>query len=528
MPETASTTYDQIPYPSYCFPQTHPDRLAAVATLLGLTPAPVERCRVLELGSAAGSNLIPMAEALPDSRFVGVDLSQRQVDEGRKAIAELGLNNIELRHQSILDVRAGAETYDFIICHGVYSWVPPEVQERILAICRQSLDANGVAYVSYNTLPGWHMRGMIRDMMLYHGQRFPDPRQKVAQARGLLDFLVSSINMEQNPYGQYLRSELELIRRQPDSYLLHDHLEEHNTPLYFHQFVERAAAHRLRYLADTELSTMEFSHFPKQVGQVLQRIGSDLVQVEQYLDFLRNRTFRQTLLCHTEREVKYRLDPAILTPFFVGSAVRPISPQPNLRGSTQEQFQAPSGASAISIHPIVKAAMVVLSEEWPQMVSFPQLCSRARAKLQEGAVPDAAASAEDERVLGQALLQFYTTASGLVEFRLRPLRMTTQAGSQPLVRPLARWQARSAWQVTNLRHEPITLNAFAREVLLRLDGQCPRSNLVRQLTGLVEGGQLNIQQNGEKISDPQRVKPVLLHSLEQQLVQFARQSLLLA
>jgi methyltransferase-like protein/SAM-dependent methyltransferase len=528
MSTTATTSYDEIPYPSYSFPQTHPDRFAVVATILGLNPPRPEHCRVLELGCAAGGNLIPMADSLPESTFLGIDLSRRQVIEGQAAVAALGLRNIELRHQSILDFDPGSETFDYIICHGVYSWVPPEVQERILSICDRHLQPDGIAFVSYNTLPGWHMRGMIRDMMLFHGNRFSDPRQKVAQARGLIDFLASSVTMEQNPYGMFLRSELELLRKQPDAYLLHEHLEEHNAPIYFHQFVERVSHHDLRYLADVELNTLALSPFPPQVSQVLQRVCNDLLQLEQYLDFLRNRTFRQTLLGHKRLEPKYQVNPSVLKRFFIGSPLRPASAQPDLHSSNFELFQSPSGSTASSCHPIVKAAMMVLAEEWPQELPFDNLRARARAKLQPRAARDDSVVREDEQLLSQALLQFYTTASGVVNLRPRPLRLMTRPSPQPLARPLARWQARSSPRVTNLQHEQITLSEFGRQALLRLDGGRSRSDVVRELAELVQRGQLTLQQNGENIVEPRRVEQLLHPSLDQQIEQFARQALLLA
>ena len=128
---------------------------------------------MLELGCASGDNLIPMALGLPNARFVGIDLSARQIEQGQRQVSALGLANIELRQYNIADVDASWGKFDYIICHGIYSWVPAPVRERLLAICRDNLAPNGVAYVSYNTLPGWHMRGMIRDMMIYHSAAFP-------------------------------------------------------------------------------------------------------------------------------------------------------------------------------------------------------------------------------------------------------------------------------------------------------------------------------------------------------------------
>src|SRR5262249_18767962 len=85
------TSYDEVPYPSVPFPQTHPDRPATVATLLGLNPVPADRCRVLELGCASGGNLIPLAYGLPDSTFLGIDLSSEQIAQGQKTVQALGL-----------------------------------------------------------------------------------------------------------------------------------------------------------------------------------------------------------------------------------------------------------------------------------------------------------------------------------------------------------------------------------------------------------------------------------------------------
>ena len=249
---TVATSYDEVPYESHPYAQTHPSRLAVVARLFGLTPPPIETARVLELGAAAGGNLVPIAEAFPDSWCVGIDLSARQVADGEQWVRKLGLRNVSLRHASITDVDDTYGTFDYVICHGVFSWVPTAVREAILDVCARRLAPNGVAYVSYNTYPGWHMRGMIRDMMRYHALRFSDTTQRVGQARALLDFLAQSCRQD-GPYPTLLKSELESVRRQADHYLFHEHLEEVNDPLYFHQFVAMAKAHGLRYLGEARV-----------------------------------------------------------------------------------------------------------------------------------------------------------------------------------------------------------------------------------------------------------------------------------
>src|SRR5262245_31369822 len=182
-------SYDEVPYRSYAFSQTYPDRLATVAALFGVKAPPVECCRVLELGCASGGNLLPLAHDFSNSTFVGIDLSPRQVDDGQRAVRELGPKHLELRALSILASAEARGRSDYLTCHGVSSWVPAEVQEKILSICRHSLTDNGIAYVSYNTYPGWRLRTVVRDMMVYYASPITNPTAKASRARAVLDFL---------------------------------------------------------------------------------------------------------------------------------------------------------------------------------------------------------------------------------------------------------------------------------------------------------------------------------------------------
>ena len=162
----STTSYDEVPYADRVHPATHPDLLAVVATLFGMSPARPDRCRVLELGCASGANLIALAETLPGSSFVGIDLSPRQVAVGRQKVRARGLTNVALHAMSLVDVGEALGLFDYVLCHGVYSWVPAEVRDRILAVCSSNLMPQGVAYVSYNCYPGWHARAGAGDDVL--------------------------------------------------------------------------------------------------------------------------------------------------------------------------------------------------------------------------------------------------------------------------------------------------------------------------------------------------------------------------
>lgn len=204
--------YDEIPYPSYAFTQSHPDRLATVATLLGMVPPPVTRCRVLELGCASGGNLIPMAYALPESEFIGIDLSGREVAEGQALIKTLDLPNITLKHLNIMEVDASLGQFDYIIAHGIYSWVPEAVREKMLALCREQLAPNGVAYISYNIHPGWRFLGVVREMLLYHTHHLDDPQAQVTEARAFLEFLTRWIPSDPDSLAGLLFASVNFVK----------------------------------------------------------------------------------------------------------------------------------------------------------------------------------------------------------------------------------------------------------------------------------------------------------------------------
>ena len=525
--EPAQTSYDEMPYINKAFSQTHPDRLATLARLFGLQPPDVDTCRVLELGCASGDNLIPMALELPNARFVGIDLSARQIEQGQQTVGALGLANIELRQYNIADVDASWGKFDYIISHGIYSWVPAPVRERILAICRDNLAATGVAYVSYNTLPGWHVRGMIRDMMIYHSAPFPSAVAKVQQARGLLDFLAQSAPTT-SPYGMALRKELDALRNEPDAYLFHDHLEEINEPLYFHQFAEAAARYGLAYLAESEFGDMLVSNLPAKVAETLQRIATDVIRMEQYMDFVRNRMFRQTLLVHQGAPIRRNLDGRVLKGLLVASAAQPQSAQPVLTQGVSESFLAPSGVTHKIGDALTKAAMVQLARRWPRCVPFEELSALCRVAVpQSSGNAGAAMPPDDEQSFGDRLLQGY--AARAVELRVAAPRLTVAPSARPVASPLARLQAERGDTVTNLRHEPVQLPELPRRMLTLLDGTRDIGALMADIVKLAQEGKIGVRAHdgGPVVTDHAKLEKILRQHVEDNLPKLAHVALLL-
>jgi len=519
-------SYDNVPYPSHAFRQTHPDRLACIAKLFGMTPRSVERCRVLELGCASGGNLLPMATLLPESEFVGIDLSQVHIDEANATLTRVGTKNIEFRCLDLSCIDSSLGEFDYIICHGVYSWVPPEVQDRILEICRHHLTPHGVAYVSYNTFPGWHMRGMIRDMMRFHSRRFDQPADRIREARGLLKFLSKTVDAERDAYGMLLNDSLEMLGRKSDAYLFHDHLEAFNEPLYFHEFIERAGEKKLQYLGEADLESMYSGNLPDEVSKVLRGIAPDAMHLEQYMDFVKNRSFRQTLLCHADVAVDRSLASERLSGMYVASSLRLSREDASGDLNGWATFKHPS--RALSITPrdaLTENALKILAEVCPSNMALDELISRSwevmpPAERTTGSVQQGNA--------GLAVRLLKAHLGGLIDVSTRPSDCVTTISEFPRASSVALDQARRGLSPTSCRQENVRVNDLQRFVLSRLDGSQTRDMLTGSLEQFVRANGLKIQKNVTKPDAPPEYQEDMEEVLDQCLAYLAASSLLLS
>ena len=357
-----ASLYDVVPYAGHPYAQTHPDRLATLATLFGLRPPPVGSCRVLELGCGDGGNLAPLASALPGAQFAGIDVAASAVARGRALAEAAGLTNLRLDAVAIEGFDAPPDSFDHVIAHGVYSWVAPAVRDRLLALCRRVLARGGVAYVSYNALPGNHARRALREMLRFHTENVADPRERIARARALLSAL-----LEQWPADQPLRREAERLSTCADASLLHDDLADVNDPVAFRDFAAHAARHGLQYLAEADFFEMQTGVVSGALAEDVLR-SDDVVRREQLLDFFKVRAFRQTLLCRDDEAVDRRLRPAVVEPLAISTpAARTDGP----RGVT---FTGPTGSTLATDHPAVIAALQRATERWPGAVRVDGAC----------------------------------------------------------------------------------------------------------------------------------------------------------
>lgn len=515
MSDALANSYDTLPYTSYCYDRSHPAHLHAVASIFGMRPAPVTACRVLELGCAAGGNLLPMAALLPGSRFIGLDRSGRQTADANRLRDESGLPNAEFHHADILSVDESWGTFDYVICHGVYSWVPPSVQAHILDIMHRCLAPQGVGYVSYNVYPGWHMRDMVRHMMRYHVRSLETPEEQTTQARALLDFLGRSVPKE-STYGMMLHQELNLLQHAKSDYIYHEHLEELNEPLYFHEFAERLEAHHLRYVAETDLHTMMVSGYSDAIAQTLHRVASDIISMEQYLDFVRNRQFRASVICHQEVELQRSLEPALVPGYrfeFAAAEPGPVDLSPDV----SHEFVTGEDIRLSTSRPITKAAFLTLRRKFPRAIPFEELWTVAHQLLCEAGL--SREHVDDRELLGADLLS--AVFSGAIRLRTWQAPMTTSPGLYPYVPRTTRVLARHLGFAPSLNHRTIHLNRAQQMLVPLFDGEHSQAALTERLVEAVLHRELQLTKDGQAIEDPATVTPMIQSLFQTLMADFA-------
>ena len=507
-------TYDAVPYESFPFEQTHPQHLYMIGRIFGMQPVDFRKARVLELGCAAGGNIIPLAALYPESEFVGVDLSTVQIEDGKRVIQELSLKNIKLEAKSILDVSEKDGLFDYIICHGVFSWVPTHVQEGILKVCKANLSPNGLATISYNTLPGWNMVRAVREMMLYHTQRFESPEEKVSQSRALLKF-VSENASGSSVYSDLMKAEMELLNNQADTYLLHEHLEENNIQYYFHEFMKMANDHGLQYTGDSSVASMFTGNLPAEAATVLSSASDDIVRTEQYSDFITNRRFRHSILCHQGVALNRALQPQIVDNLYLLSHLTPEKAveEIDLKFDDSQKFKL--GKFSLTTHNRVATAIfLTMYENNKKPLTVDEIVQLTSERFEEGFRPTLEAIKANVYELG--LRVFLSGGISLLSDRGS---YTDQVNEKPVVLSFARQQARSKNWVTNGRHQKINVDIAPRIIIQYMDGTNDFQTIVDKVMTHFTKGELKLQREGSEVksSDVTReeVADIVSKSIEQ-------------
>jgi SAM-dependent methyltransferase len=438
--------YDRLPYTDHAYAESHPDRLCAVARLSGWPAPDVTRARVFELGCGRGGNLLPMAAGLPLATLVGVDRSARQIDEARSIAVAAGLGNVRFVHADFEALSREEAAFDYVVAHGVCSWVSPPSRRALLHTIARALAPGGVAYVSFNVLPGWYEQSAARDWL-----RFSPPSAKEAAAA--VRWLRDQASPELATYRAQLARVAERLEETGVAYAAHEYLAEEHHPQFVVDLLREASAAGLRYLGDAVAASTALELLPEAVAERARLL--EVPQAQQMVDFVRNTAFRRTLLVSADEadargwRWPSRLDPTALESMRVVSRLRPVG------GSTSPVHETFSDGelSVQVVDPVARRALHELAAKAPRSVPFDDLA--------QSLDPSSRGSLRDE------LFELWL-ATGAVELRTFEPALAGAHAPRPRACPVARWHAVHGGSITNRWHHEVRVLERPLLVLLAL------------------------------------------------------------
>jgi methyltransferase-like protein len=462
------TLYDRFTYPGLVYGHAHVNRLASMAFLHGIASPDLKTCRVLELGCNRGIHLLGMALLYPEAQFVGVDLSESSIARATELAEALDLANISFRAMDVTQLSGRAGECDYLIAHGLYSWVAETVREKVLEICGRVLADHGIAYISYNAYPGGHLRRLVSEMMSIHTAAIEDPAEKVKQGVSLIGMVLRALG-EDNPIVSVLKAETEAVVAAKNPLATYfDEFEPENTPVYFADFIRRAQLNGLQFLCEADPVRLTLESLPDEAREFVEGF-SDIVMREQYTDFFKMARFRQTLLCRDTVTIERGRLVDNFSRMFIGSPLR-ADGNVEINNDSQARFLSQSGGTVTVNQPFVKAVISELSNAWPSRMHYSDLLERANARL-DRAQPDA------REMLNRTLIKMLNP--NLLEVDVGPYPLPTYPTEKPVASKLARLQAATGTDVVSMRHHVVELDdPVARSVLRMLDGTRDRQAIL--------------------------------------------------
>lgn len=468
-----TTSYDRVEYPTMPRSLGHPGHMHAMARMFGVNAAPVQGSRTLEIGCGDGVHLASCAYSTPDAQFIGFDLSREAISRGQNLIQRLGLKNLSLQVGDIMTWEADAP-FDYIFVHGVYSWIPAPVRDALMALVARSLSTHGVACISYNAYPASYTRQMLWEMMKYHIGDRTDPEEMIEKALELARFIRLCRPVAPGEEMDLFDNDLDIVlNKQIRSVLYHDELAPINQPFYFHEFMDHARQHGLRFVSELEPHVMVSADLPPQIDQLLRTLSQvNPERREQYYDFACLRRFRQTIVAREPHEPKGTPDPNALRDLLISGNCGTDT----IDFHSDQPMTFAAGTTAVQVSgTLAKAAMVVLVESRPRRLTFQELLTAAGTKIGQS-------NFSESEILELAKDLVIAWTSGLVILKGHRPHYVSTVSSRPVSSLFARDQLRSSSSVTSQLHLSMRFDdAPGRKLLELLDGTRTFDDLVRAI-----------------------------------------------
>jgi len=442
--------YSERRYPDLSHPVTDISRLWVSARVAGLEQlAEPSGCRVLEFGCAAGQNLLPLAARYPKSDFTGLDYSDTAIRKARQVSYDAGLSNIRFETADLQHWRP-SHPCDFLIAHGVFSWVPDEVKTRVLDLCGQVLSDSGVACISYNTLPGWSLR---RDLIpLVEGLANNPVAAGLGETVEAVAASLAEMAGSATAHGANVRAICRDIVKKGPTVLPFDDFAPVCDAIYFAHFANWAAERGLRYLGEARLQDNLPDGISPEAFEKLAPLAADPILLQQTLDLLSGRTHRNSLFCRADAPLKDGTTTAVVMHFAAGPGLVELPP---VESAVISQFRRLLGESA------------------PSCVSVQELMERTADSLGGGWEP-----ARHARELASWIYQ--AARLGGLELRSEPLEIRRESLATPRLSPLNLRFAADDRPVVDARHFPCRFPEGHERLLAAMDGSVPAEALAER------------------------------------------------
>lgn len=492
------SAYNEVLYPTGPHSAATPLHLATIGWVFGMDPPAPRTAKVLEIGCGTGGFLYPLAQMYPDASFLGIDLAQVPVSKGNETIARLGLKNVTLEVGDITQFDTSRGPFDYIIAHGIYSWVSKPVRDRLLSLCGELLSPQGIAFVSYNTYPGWYLQNYARDLMRFHARSASDPKTILERAFEALQFAASTIPERPDQFAEVVKAIHQELKQVNPYYLFHDHLAEINEPVYFTQFMNHAEAYGLQYLWEATPGDRLTSGVDP---DIVRQFQLPLIETEQYLDFLRNRRFRETLLCRSDvsltREANFDRMSSLYVRGFVQSKPEVTEVQPNV----PVEFHAEKGLRVNTPDSLVQATFLSINKRYPEILQIKDLVD-----LVDGMVRAAtglpARPTREELCADLATVIYECYLNGMMSLYCELPACTFTLSERPRADAGSRMLCQETRELVTALHQRLKLREqFVVALVAELDGEKTVEQLAQIMAEKVKRKEVELPPSVSKVSD---------------------------
>jgi SAM-dependent methyltransferase len=289
-----------VAYTSGFYREISPGWISAAAMLLGHRPPDLTRpFRYAELGCGHGLSLNVFAASNPNGEFHGFDFNPAHVESGRRLATRAGLGNAHFHELSFGDLAEAPEgrfpQFDFIVAHGIWSWVSPAVRQQMAASIRRHLAPGGFLYVSYNNLAGWASLLPVQKFMLEWAR--VNSGTSPERTQGAINFVREMAKAEAAffPANPSVAARLDASQNMDPRYLAHEYLNANWDPTTFTQVADVLGEAKVGYIGSaTLIENIDAVAVPPNALKLMQGTTDQRLR-EMMRDFGANRSFRRDL-----------------------------------------------------------------------------------------------------------------------------------------------------------------------------------------------------------------------------------------